>query len=174
MPDTGLPWEIPYVDPTDLVRDYPQASEDLADQIAAGLSNAGNPGIGANVASYTQDTSFSTSSTTFVDITNVEVTITPTTNTSKVLVIAMATQRTPNTNNRCRLAIFRGKVAGTQLTEGLSLISVAAIGDIMSSQMVLDSPGTASPVTYGLAILTGSGTTSVNNTTAIIAIEVKP
>jgi L-serine deaminase len=41
MPDTGAPWNIPYVDPTDLVRDYPQASEDLADAIADGLSAAG-------------------------------------------------------------------------------------------------------------------------------------
>ena len=41
MPDTGPPWNIPYVDDADLVRDYPQASEDLADAIAAGLSAAG-------------------------------------------------------------------------------------------------------------------------------------
>jgi hypothetical protein len=41
MPDTGAPWNIPYVDPTDLVRDYPQASEDLADAIADGLDAAG-------------------------------------------------------------------------------------------------------------------------------------
>jgi hypothetical protein len=41
MPDTGAPWNIPYVDPTDLVRDYPQASEDLADAIADGLTAAG-------------------------------------------------------------------------------------------------------------------------------------
>jgi hypothetical protein len=41
MPDTGAPWNIPYVDPTDLVRDYPQASEDLADAVAAGLDAAG-------------------------------------------------------------------------------------------------------------------------------------
>ena len=41
MPDTGPPWNIPYVEDTDLVRDYPQASEDLADAIAAGLDAAG-------------------------------------------------------------------------------------------------------------------------------------
>jgi hypothetical protein len=41
MPDTGAPWNIPYVDPTDLVRDYPQASEDLAEAIADGLDAAG-------------------------------------------------------------------------------------------------------------------------------------
>ena len=37
MPDTGAPYEIPFLDGTELVRAYPQFSEDLADQIVAGL-----------------------------------------------------------------------------------------------------------------------------------------
>jgi hypothetical protein len=41
MPDTGLPWEIPYIEPSDLVRDYPAADEAQALAIAAGLSAAG-------------------------------------------------------------------------------------------------------------------------------------
>ena len=41
MADTGAPWFIPYVEPTDIPRTYPQDSEDLADAIAAGLSAAG-------------------------------------------------------------------------------------------------------------------------------------
>jgi hypothetical protein len=41
MPDTGPPWNIPYVEPTDNPRVYPQASEDLADAIADGLDAAG-------------------------------------------------------------------------------------------------------------------------------------
>jgi hypothetical protein len=40
MPDTGLPWEIPYAAPADLVRDWPALSEDVADAVAAGLSAA--------------------------------------------------------------------------------------------------------------------------------------
>jgi hypothetical protein len=39
MPDTGAPYFIPYVEPTDLVRDYPDASEDLALAIVAALEN---------------------------------------------------------------------------------------------------------------------------------------
>jgi hypothetical protein len=58
MPDTGAPWNIPYVDPTDLVRDYPQASEDLADAIADGLDAAG--GLVA-VHSVTKTNTFSVS-----------------------------------------------------------------------------------------------------------------
>jgi hypothetical protein len=41
MADTGAPWNIPYVEPADLVRDYPAADEAQALAIAAGLSVAG-------------------------------------------------------------------------------------------------------------------------------------
>jgi hypothetical protein len=41
MPDTGAPWNIPYVEPSDLVRDYPSDSQDLADAIADALDAAG-------------------------------------------------------------------------------------------------------------------------------------
>jgi hypothetical protein len=39
--DTGAPWFIPFAEPTDLVRDWPDLSEDVADAVAAGLSAAG-------------------------------------------------------------------------------------------------------------------------------------
>ena len=42
MPDTGLPWEIPYAAPADLVRDWPDLSEDVADAVAAALDAASN------------------------------------------------------------------------------------------------------------------------------------
>ena len=41
MADTGAPWNIPYVEPSDLVRDYPAADEAQAFAVAAGLSAAG-------------------------------------------------------------------------------------------------------------------------------------
>ena len=41
MPDTGAPWNLPYPSPSDLVRDAPQAFEDLAEAVADGLDNAG-------------------------------------------------------------------------------------------------------------------------------------
>ena len=40
MADTGAPWNIPYVEPSDLVRDYPAADEAQANAIAAALSAA--------------------------------------------------------------------------------------------------------------------------------------
>ena len=63
MPDTGLPWEIPYLDGTEFVKDYPQASEDLADAIVDALD--GIPvlaGIGSNVVSAGKTDPFTTTS----------------------------------------------------------------------------------------------------------------
>ena len=39
MPDTGAPFFIPFADPTDLVRDWPDLSEDVALAIVAALEN---------------------------------------------------------------------------------------------------------------------------------------
>jgi hypothetical protein len=41
MADTGAPWNIPYAEPSDLVRDWPALSEDVAEAVADGLSAAG-------------------------------------------------------------------------------------------------------------------------------------
>ena len=41
MADTGAPHFIPFAEPTDLVRDWPALSEDVADAVADGLSAAG-------------------------------------------------------------------------------------------------------------------------------------
>ena len=41
MPDTGAPHFIPFADPTDLVRDWPALSEDVAEAVADGLDGAG-------------------------------------------------------------------------------------------------------------------------------------
>jgi hypothetical protein len=41
MPDTGAPWNIPFAAPADLVRDWPDLSEDVALAVASGLNAAG-------------------------------------------------------------------------------------------------------------------------------------
>ncbi len=49
MPDTGAPFEIPFLDGTELVRDYPDFSEDLANQVADNLL-IGTTSDGSNTA----------------------------------------------------------------------------------------------------------------------------
>lgn len=52
MPDTGAPWNVPFLDGTELVRNYPAFSEDLAEQIETNLNVTKTA---ANVTSGTFD-----------------------------------------------------------------------------------------------------------------------
>ena len=88
MADTGAPHFIPYVEPTDLVREYPAADEAQAFAVAAGLTAAGNAGIGSNVVQAVKTDTFSTSSATFLDVPDLTAAITPTSEDSKILVFA--------------------------------------------------------------------------------------
>jgi hypothetical protein len=162
MPDTGAPWNIPYVEPSDLVRDYPSDSEDLADAIAAGLSAAGNPGIGSNVVQTVKTTDFTTSSTSYVDITDFDVTITPSSATSKVLLLV-----------DYNVGQTGGNQTRTQLLRDSTVLAVDILEfDFFGSDrqrnrpfhtiVWLDSPATSSAITYKLQIRATGGTARFN------------
>ena len=58
MPDTGAPYFIPFADPTDLVRDWPALSEDVAEAVADGLDAAGGlVAVKSAIFTGTQDAS---------------------------------------------------------------------------------------------------------------------
>jgi hypothetical protein len=171
MPDTGAPWNIPYVDPTDLVRDYPAASEDLADAIALGLSAAGSEGIGPNVVSVTKTDPFSMSSQTFAAVTGLTVTITPSSDTSKILIlgnIQLNLRRAAEDRGAFRL--MRGatpiSVGGADGSRFQATGSIHAVGSVRFAYMagftVLDSPGVDTPVTYSVEINRVNDTIAVN------------
>jgi len=69
MPDTGVPWNLPYPAPSDLVRDAPQAFENLADAVSDAL-----PILQLKAA--TDATDRTTTSTTYVSAT-IELAFTP-------------------------------------------------------------------------------------------------
>jgi hypothetical protein len=187
--DTGAPWNIPYAEPTDLVRDWPDLSEDVADAVAAGLTAAGNAGIGSNVVQTVKTDLFATTSTTYVDITGLAVTITPTTNTSKVLVICHI-QGGNSTTNIGRIRLMRNSTAINQSTGGTSenmttMFATNDSGSILSRTIVfVDSPGTISATTYKAQMFIGGGGTVFLNrrgsndqlgvVSSITAIEVAP
>jgi hypothetical protein len=159
MPDTGPPWNIPYVEPTDTVRTYPQDSEDLADAIAAGLSAAGNAGIGTNVVQTVKTDVFTASvgQGVFTAITGMEATITPTTDTSKILVMATVTLSAPN--HGVNLRLMRNSSVSTYIGDALSSASRATSGAGNPEQshsaptvtvMFLDSPATDAATTYSI------------------------
>jgi hypothetical protein len=162
MPDTGSPWNIPYAAPADLVRDWPDLSEDVADAVAAGLSAAGNAGIGSNVVQTVKTTDFTTSSTSYVDVTDFDVTITPSTATSKVLVLV-----------DYNVSQSSGNQTRTQLLRDSTVLAVDILEfDFFGSERLrnrpfhtivwLDSPATTSATTYKLQIRATGGTARFN------------
>ena len=160
MPDTGAPWNIPYVAPTDNPRVYPAADEAQALAIAAGLDEA-TIALGPNVVQTVKTDTFSASvgAGAATDVTGLSVSITPTSATSKVLVMWDLSAFAPAVGWSVLL-----KRAGTGISVGdaaSGLLSVTAFGSVNATNtretgsgagMVLDSPGTASSVTYQLAI----------------------
>ena len=77
MPDTGAPWNIPFLDGTELVRAYPDFSEDLADAVATGLSAAGNIKQTVQTIKTDQFSQSISSGSVGSDITGLTATITP-------------------------------------------------------------------------------------------------
>jgi hypothetical protein len=170
MPDTGAPWNLPYPADSDLVRNGAQDIEDLADAVALGLSAAGNAGIGSNTVQTTKLNQFSTTSTSFVDITNYSVTITPTSETSKVLVLAHLTYSNSSGANITYINLVRNStniLEGTSGTAGRQVTLTAGIQTATSSIMngavvFLDSPSTTSATTYKFQMKVSGGTGYLN------------
>jgi hypothetical protein len=174
MPDTGAPWLIPYLDGTELVRDYPQASEDLADAIAAGLTAAG---VVKQIVQTVKTDTFSVSLATGVesgDVTGLTVTITPTSASSKVLVEGFVS--TSVAANRTYISLAR---SGSVITDVVGDASGSrprrmtggnndGSGTASLAFSYLDSPATTSAVTYSIRVSSGLGagtdTVHVNRT----------
>jgi hypothetical protein len=84
MPDTGAPWNIPYVEAADLVSDWPADSLALANATAAALSSITGGKI-QQVVQATDTTDRTTTSATSVDA-SISLSITPTDATSTIYV----------------------------------------------------------------------------------------
>ena len=200
MPDTGAPHFIPFADPTDLVRDWPALSEDVAQQVALGLDAAGNAGIGSNVVQAVKTDTFSTSSGSFVDVTGLEVTITPSSATSKVLLLAQISISGQTNQVSASSLRFSGGNSTDYIadTDGSRRTGVVGYGPAFTTSIeawriawpaqmtYLDSPASASAVTYKLQgrsnntlFVNRAGSDSDSASTrrtasSLIAIEVAP
>jgi len=172
MPDTGAPWNIPYVESADLVSDWPTDSLALANAIDAGLDAAGPAGIGSNVVQTVKTDAFTSTSATFVTVTGLTATITPSSATAKVLIIAqIAYGLGPATNAYARFKVTRG---GTDiyLGDAASGRDRAVFGGLTPSNtdglmlsdsiVYLDAPSVATPVTYQVEARTPNAKISVN------------
>jgi len=137
-------------------------------------------GIGPNVVQTFIQTPFSTTSGSFVDVTNYEVTITPTTNTSKVLVIYTMMISHSDTGQGGEIRVRRDGIDVGLTNNCRRQLNTDNMWQFAG--MLLDDPQTTSPVTYKVqALRNTSGTfyigeraTGANNTSyQITAIEVK-
>ena len=169
MPDTGAPHFIPFLDGTELVRAYPDFSEDLADAVADGLSAAGNAGIGSNVVQAVKTDTFAAGGGTFQTVTGLSVSITPTSATSKLLVIAdVKFSNTAARGVHMRLVrngspIYVGDASGSRIRA--SAESHGGDKEFSSDSTVsvfLDLPNTTSSVTYAVQTRTPAGDAVVN------------
>ena len=171
MPDTGSPWNIPYVENADLVRDWPADSLLVANAVAAGLSAAGNAGIGSNVVQTVKTDTFSTASATFVTVTGLTATITPTLATSKILIIAQVSYSCADSFTSMTYKVTRGGTdiyrgdADSGRTQGVfGGQTTASTGNLVPSGSIvfLDSPGVATATTYQVEMASTTGTSFVN------------
>jgi len=166
MPDTGAPWNIPYVASTDLVSDWPADSLALANAIDSGL-DAANAGIGTNVVQTVKTDTFSASLAGGAEttITGLSVTITPTSASSLVLVLlsvsATSTDRPAVKLLRGGTAVFVGDAAGNRIRMTAADSGSNAPENAGSINFVgLDSPATTSATTYTVNMRHASSSTN--------------
>jgi len=125
-------------------------------------------GIGSNVVQTVKTDTFTSSSATFEDVTGLNVSITPTADTSKVLVIAdVAIGNSLNSAVHIRIlrgstVIYVGDAASNRVqTTASNLIDQASPN--FRAATFLDSPGVATSVTYKIQIRRGQNPTAFIN-----------
>jgi hypothetical protein len=126
------------------------------------------------VKSATKTDTFTTASTSFVDITGLTISITPTSATNKIFVIASLVGGNTTGTNVAFLQFTRGVTAidiGDAAGSRQQVTSIIAAGNTSWAESIsmtfLDSPATTSATTYAVQIKTnGSGSAFVNRSSA--------
>ena len=165
---TGVPWFLPYPEPGEAFGT--QAVEDLADAVAAGLTAAGNAGIGSNVVQTVKTNGFSTSSGSFVTVPGLSATLTPTSATSKIFVSAqLSVNNGSGSTDRVRLMRGTSPILASTATGSAGVTwsgNIAnAVGSLTPYNIVfnlLDNVETTSPVTYSFTVTRNNGTLFIN------------
>lgn len=135
-------------------------------------SGAANPKLGQIQSTNTTNV-FTTTSATYVDVTGLSVSITPTSSSSKIFVLysvfGCSTNHAAMRLVRDSTAINVGTAGGTRIVaSGIGFQTDGAAtgyeGAVVSGNFV-DSPNTTSAVTYKIQVLTYAGATFYSNTT---------
>ena len=122
------------------------------------------------VVSTTKTDTFTTTSTSFTDVTGLTASITPSATSSKVLVIASVVASPDISVNwgalrlaRAGTAIFIGNAASNR-GRGTKIAPIGANDFIEVGMVTLDSPATTSATTYSVQMQVGGGTGYINRT----------
>jgi hypothetical protein len=144
----------------------------LLDVANRGITKGSMPsGSVIQVVTYQLNSGASTSGSTDID-TGLNASITPTSSTSKILVIVSANLRAQGTGGNTYVygKIWRGAVgSGTSIYDGFAMMGNYASSDIrgIGNATILDSPATTSSVTYRFSINSQfANTASLNSTTS--------
>ena len=162
MADTGAPWNIPYVEPTDVVRDYPAADEAQALAVAAGLSAAGGL-VAVKSVLKTNVFSSSVASGADVEVTDMTITHTMESSSNKLLLMANLTlASSTEVTNRVAPIFFDGtNLLGIGDAEGVRS-RVATFTDTIFPGipiMLLHSPEVDTALTYSVRLRNTDNTT---------------
>ena len=124
------------------------------------------------VVSTTKTDTFSTTSTTYVDLTGLSVSITPKFSTSKIFIkvdigcSSLGGARTAFQIVRNSTAVGVGDASGSRTTANAAVNPYQPAGMVNASFSYLDSPATTSATTYKIqiAFIVNDGTTYINRT----------
>ena len=169
MPDTGAPWNIPYVENADLVSDWPADSLLVANAVAAGLSAAGGL-VAVHYALKTDVFSESVAARPTVSgaVTGLSVTLTPSDASNDLIVLGTiqsgrAEDAAPSFLHLFRDGVttaYRGDTYGSrQRVAGWYTTSI--VGTAQMNIVFRVSAGSTSSTTFDVRLSHGSTSTTV-------------
>ena len=139
--------------------------------VASG-SQLTQPGMVLQVVSTAKTDTFSTTSTSFTPVTGLTATITPSSASNKILIIVEMSFGQSSTTAFRQMRITGGNsgdyIGDASGSRTRSAFGTRGLHDVASQEQVtlsyLDSPSTTSSVTYGIDVLTSTGTLYLNRT----------
>ena len=152
--------QLAYIEATDIVQYYTGSAWATLAPTASKV---------AQVLSTAKTDTFTSASTSFADVTGLSVSITPTLNTSKVLVLAQVSGSEAFGTSagfarlvRASTAIDIGDTAGSRISASLNLSPSNGTAAVTYPIIFLDSPATTSATTYLIQVKTNAGTIYIN------------
>jgi len=163
MPDTGAPWNIPYVAGTDLVSDWPTDSQTIAEAVADGLDGAFSL---VDVKSVVLTSVFSASVTAGASTLVTGLTIDHACADAANKVVLFTSCPGANSDNGYHnIALNAGGTllnlgdAASNRTRVATAIQTAGVSTSALSLMAVHSPASTSTITYGVSAINVSNST---------------